>query len=95
VPAPDRPVLATVRFDHRPAERFAVAGRYPARFDAIGVDRDNLRQLAERTGGAVIEPIDTRPIDFRWPPAGGAARAVARDRGGDAAGRSLLWWRLS
>jgi hypothetical protein len=47
--------------------RFAVAGCYPPEFDLIGNDRVNLKALADRTGGSVIEAGPAGPIDFHWP----------------------------
>jgi hypothetical protein len=43
-------------------ERFAVAGRYAAEFDATGNDLANLRDVAARSGGAVIAPGVISPI---------------------------------
>ena len=48
-------------------DRFAVAGRYSPEFEQIGNDRAAMDALARATGGAVIEPAQTAPIDFRWP----------------------------
>mgnify|MGYP000079574235 CR=1 FL=1 len=66
-PAPPRPALARLRHDGRIIAQAALAGRYPQEFDAIGNNRPNMRQLAERTGGRVVEPSDARPISFHWP----------------------------
>ncbi len=52
----------------RVVERFAVPGRYPPEFDAVGTDRAALRALADRTGGAVVEPSATAPLTFPGPP---------------------------
>jgi hypothetical protein len=61
--APRTPTIAAVRDAlGRSIGRFAIAGRYAAEFDQIGNDRRNLTNLAKRTGGAVIEPDDTRPL---------------------------------
>jgi hypothetical protein len=73
VPAPRSPAFAAVRVaadagTPRTLERFAVAGRYAPEFDAIGNNFGNLRELAERTGGAIVPPQQATPIDFRWPP---------------------------
>jgi hypothetical protein len=65
--APSAPRLAAVRLGDRTIAQRAIAGRYAAEFDAIGTDRAALRALAERTGGRVIEPTDTSPIQFNWP----------------------------
>jgi hypothetical protein len=67
VESPRRSMLATIRDGTRVIERFAVAGRYAPEFDGIGIDRDNLEQLARQTGGRVIDPQESKPIDFRWP----------------------------
>jgi hypothetical protein len=64
LPAPREPRLATVVLDGRAIGRVALAGRYAPEFDAIGNNRANLRSLAERTGGRVIEPDDRRRIEF-------------------------------
>ena len=76
-------------------ERVAVAGRFPPEFDAVGNDRRAMRELAERTGGAVVEPSQTGPL--RLPPgtrdvpltsplAVAAATLIAL---------GLIWWRAS
>jgi hypothetical protein len=67
VDAPRLPVMVTVRTGTEVLERFAVSGRYAPEFDAIGNDRANLQELADRTGGGVIEAGPTEPIDFHWP----------------------------
>jgi hypothetical protein len=93
LPAPDRPALATVRFDGQPVERFAVAGRYPPEFDAVGVDRENLRRLADQTGGDVIEPTDAKQIDFRWPRRAVPLTPWLASAGAALLLAALLWWR--
>jgi hypothetical protein len=67
ISAPRSPVFATVKERSNVLRRFAVAGRYPQEFDAIGNNRSNLKILAEQTGGAAIEPGPAKPIDFHWP----------------------------
>jgi hypothetical protein len=62
--SPRRPMVATVRHEGRPIDRFAVPGRYAPEFDAIGIDAQALDELARRTGGRVIQPDQARPIDF-------------------------------
>jgi hypothetical protein len=56
-----------VKAQSRILRRFAIAGRYPPEFDAIGNNPANLKALADRTGGAVIEAGPVHPIDFHWP----------------------------
>lgn len=67
LPASRDPALATIWSDERAIGRFAIAGRYPPEFDAIGNNRVALAELASRTGGRVVEPGPVSPIDFRWP----------------------------
>jgi len=66
---PSRPGFASVRLADRRTtlDRIAVAGRYAPEFDAIGNNLPALRELARTTGGELIEPSRTTPIDFRWP----------------------------
>jgi hypothetical protein len=68
LPSPPVATLVTVRVGETPVDRFAVAGRYAAEFDAIGNDRAVMQQLAGMSGGRVIETTQTTPIDFGWPP---------------------------
>lgn len=56
--------LATVKVDDAVVARLAVPGRYAKEFDVIGNDRPALAALAKRSGGAVIEAGDNRPIQF-------------------------------
>jgi hypothetical protein len=67
IESPRRPAIATVIDGSRDIARFALAGRYPREFDAIGNNYQNLTELARRTGGSVIPPDSIKPIDFRWP----------------------------
>ena len=94
IPAPATPLFASVYVDAHPIDRLAVAGRYPSEFDQIGNDHAAMRELARSSGGEVIDPARTTPIDFRWPVrrvvlssylAGGGAMLVAL---------GLLRWRL-
>jgi hypothetical protein len=67
LPAPRTTSLATVRVGETVIDRFAVAGRYAPEFNAIGNNRAAMRDLASRTGGAVIQPSQNTRIDFAWP----------------------------
>jgi hypothetical protein len=67
LPAPRSTRLASVRHEGNVIDRRALAGRYAPEFDAIGTDRSALRELATRTGGRLIEPTDTQPINFAAP----------------------------
>ncbi len=59
--------IATLRIGPETIDRFAVAGRYPPEFDAVGNDHDAMRKLARTSGGNLIWPSDSGPIDFHWP----------------------------
>jgi hypothetical protein len=65
LPAPSMPMFASVRLNGRVIDRFAVAGRYPPEFEQIGNNRAAMTALAASSGGAVIEPSHTTPLDFR------------------------------
>ncbi|HEY2843955.1 MAG TPA: hypothetical protein VGJ09_09900, partial [Bryobacteraceae bacterium] len=64
LPAPRTPATASILHDGRLLDRFAVAGRYPREFDAVGSDPEALRALADRSGGRMIEPGDHSLIEF-------------------------------
>jgi hypothetical protein len=64
---PSRPMLAIVTVEDRVVDRIALAGRYAPEFARIGNDRPAMSRLANTTGGTVIEPDVTAPIDFHWP----------------------------
>jgi hypothetical protein len=64
LPAPRSPMTVTIFNDQHVLDEFAVAGRYPREFDAVGNDLDALRALAERSGGSVIEPSQHGELEF-------------------------------
>src|SRR5581483_9043856 len=64
LPAPRVPTTATILRDGQTLDCFAVAGRYPREFDAVGNDLDALRALCERSGGKLIDPSQHGPIDL-------------------------------
>lgn len=68
IEAPTSPAIATLRAGGRVLERIALAGRYAPEFDAIGNDLSAMRELAGRSGGAVIPPNQGKPIEIHWPP---------------------------
>jgi hypothetical protein len=64
----DRPLLALLKGPGGAAiDRSPLAGRYPREFDAVGNDRRAMRDLASRTGGAVIEPGSRAPLSLSRP----------------------------
>lgn len=67
MPAPRQSGIAVVRHNDRIIDRFAVPDRYAPEFEAIGIDRPAVGALAESTGGKVIPPEDTAPLDIDWP----------------------------
>lgn len=67
LPAPRHPIFASVRHNGRLLDQIAVAGRYAPEFDAIGNDHAAMHELANRTGGQVIDLRQSKPIDFHWP----------------------------
>ena len=54
--------LAISTADGEVISRRTLAPRYAKEFGSIGVDQAALEQLAERSGGAVITPVDRRPL---------------------------------
>lgn len=67
IDAPRASTIATVRVAGRVLERIAIAGRYAPEFDSIGNDYSAMRELALRSGGAVIPPDQSKAIDVHWP----------------------------
>jgi hypothetical protein len=53
-----------VKLDNRIIDRIALPGRHKAEFDRIGLDRAKLLELAQRSGGAVIEPDETTALNL-------------------------------
>ncbi len=93
VPAPREPTLAAVRVSGRVVDRFAVAGRYAAEFDVVGNDRAALAALAERTGGAVVEPSAAGPLTFPGPPRRTWLASPLLTLGAAAVAAGLVRWR--
>jgi hypothetical protein len=67
IPAPREPTIAILQLDNHVIDRFAAPGRYAPEFDSIGLNLSNLTTLANDTGGQVIAPPQTTPIQFSWP----------------------------
>lgn len=72
LPTPTRPSLATVRLGNQILARRALPARYAPEFESIGNNLSNMRELAARTGGAVLPPTQTTPLEFEF-----AARRVS------------------
>jgi len=95
VDAPRSPRLATVRAEGRVLERFEVAGRYAAEFEAVGNDHAAMEELAQRSGGRVIGVGEDQEIKIEWP---GERVPLSAEFGIAGAGLLLgaLWrWRRS
>lgn len=93
VEAPRSPAIATLRARGRMLERIALAGRYAPEFDAIGNDLRAMNELARRSGGAVIPPNQSRPIDIRWPPRRVSMAPELAMAGALFIGMGLMAWR--
>ena len=93
VPEPRRPAVATVRVGGTVVERFAVAGRYAAEFEAVGVDRTALAALADLTGGTMVEPSSTGPLRFPGPVRRTPLAPPLAVGGAVAISAGLVWWR--
>lgn len=94
IDAPTSPALATLTHAARVIARRALPGRYPAEFEEIGNDRNAMQDLAARSGGAVIEPDDTRPIDLPHPRRPVSLTSPLAALGALLIALSLITWRL-
>lgn len=95
VEAPRSTAIATLRASGRALERIALPGRYAPEFDAIGNDLPAMRELASRSGGAVIPPNQSRPIDIHWPPRRVSMVPELALAGAVFIGLGLIAWRRS
>jgi hypothetical protein len=93
LPAPRTPTFAAVRSDHL-IDRAALPGRYAPEFDAIGNDYDAMRRLATQTGGRVIDPAWTKPLDIRFPTRGVALTMWLALAAGLLLAAALARWRI-
>jgi hypothetical protein len=94
VAAPRSPALATLRDRGRIIAQRAVAGRYAPEFENLGNNRDAMARLAQRSGGEVIAPDRTSPIDIRWPRPPMPLTSPLAIAGAALIGLGLAWWRL-
>jgi hypothetical protein len=92
IDAPRSASVATVRIGDQVLERFAIAGRYAPEFDGIGNDLAAMRELARRSGGAVVPPDQARPLDIHWPVREVPLVSVLSIAGAALIGAGLLWW---
>ncbi len=67
LPAPREPGTVTVWHEDRLLRRFAIPGRYAPEFEAIGNDLPAMQHLADITGGQVIAPDHTAPLNLPRP----------------------------
>ena len=93
--APREASLATLREGGQVIDRYAVPGRYAEEFDGIGTDVENLRKLAQESGGRVVEPQVQAPIDFRFERERRPLGPYLLLGGAGLIGLGLLWWRYA
>ncbi len=67
LPRLSEPTVAVLQTNDQLVDRHALSTLYPREFDAIGNDIANLKTLADRSGGSLVPPTQTSPIDFAWP----------------------------
>lgn len=94
VPAPRSPGVARVRAEGQVIGRLAMAGRYAPEFDALGNDHAAMQELARRTGGQVIAPNRSGPLDIRWPTLSLALTSYLAAAGAALIALSLGWWKF-
>jgi len=90
---PTLPMLATVTVEGTVVARTSLAGHYPREFSATGNDHRAMDELAKMTGGRVIEPGDSGPIDFHWPTRSYSLSPWLAAMGAVLVGVALLRWR--
>lgn len=95
LPAARSPGLATVRALGRVIGRIAVAGRYAPEFEAVGNDHAAMDELARRSGGQVVAPEQTTPLDIHWPPHPTPLTSPLAMAAGLLIALGLIWWRMS
>jgi hypothetical protein len=88
-----RPSLATLQVEGRVVDRRALPGRYDMEFSRIGTDRERLRDLAARTGGAVVEPGDLSRLPLPHPTRRVPLQTPLAVAGVVLLSGALLWWR--
>jgi hypothetical protein len=93
VPRIGSPRMATLIVNDQVIDRTALPGRYPREYELIGNDRAAMRDLAERSGGQVIEPDDAAPLTVRWPPRPVDLTSITAIAGAALVALGLIWWR--
>lgn len=94
VPAPRSPGVASVRAEGQVIGRLGMAGRYPPEFDAVGNNHPAMEELARRTGGQVVAPNRSGPLDIRWPRSSIPLASYLAAAGAALIALGLGWWRL-
>lgn len=92
VPAPRSPGLATVRAGRQVIGRVAVAGRYAPEFDAVGNDHAAMRELVARSGGELVPPSRTTPLEIQWPRQPVSLISLLATAGAACVAFALIWW---
>jgi hypothetical protein len=67
LPPQPEAAIATVLHDNAIIDRMALPGWYCQEFSRLGNDIPALEELARRSGGSMILPSQTTPIQFNWP----------------------------
>ena len=94
MPAPRSAGVATVRAEGRAIDRIALASRYAPEFDALGNDHAAMKELARRSGGRVIAPDISRPLEIHWPRRAMPLTSILACAGALFVALGLVWWRL-
>ncbi|HVT88635.1 MAG TPA: vWA domain-containing protein [Tepidisphaeraceae bacterium] len=95
LPAPRATALGVVRNKDQIIGRFSVAGRYAQEYEFIGNNRAAMQQLTGLSGGAVIEPSQTSPIQFNWPQEDVSLASLLATLGAGAIASGLIAWKRS
>jgi hypothetical protein len=94
IDAPRSGGFASLKNDGRLLSRTALPTRYAPEFDAIGNDHAAMHALADRTGGKVIDIVQTKPFEFHWPPDRMPLISWLAAAGALCIAMALIWQRL-
>ena len=94
LPASRVACIATVRVGREVIAQRAIAGRYAPEFEVLGNDHGAMRELASRSGGAVIPPNQTGAINIHWPPRPVSLTSLLAAIGAFVIAFGLIWERV-